>query len=311
VIASLGLVLLAAGACSSNDHTKTAASKGSEAIAAAGPKVVSVVTTTTQLTDFAKVIGGEHVKVYGVLKANVDPHDYEPSPADLDAIGKADVLVKNGVGLEKWFDQVILSANPKAKFVDASQGVAIRQGEGDKEKEGDPHIWHNPQNAIIMATTVESALEAAVPDSKATFQKNLADYTAVLNRLDADIKTQLDSLANKKLVTNHDAFGYFIDRYGLEFVGSIIPSFDTSAELSARDISNIVAKIKATGTKAVFSESSLPPKTAEAIGKEAGVKVVAGEDALYGDTLGPEGSDGDTYLKMERHNTKVIVDNLR
>jgi zinc/manganese transport system substrate-binding protein/manganese/iron transport system substrate-binding protein len=311
VTAGLGLLLLAAGACSSNDHTAKAASGSAKGIPADGPKVVSVVTTTTQLTDFAKVIGGDHVKVYGVLKANVDPHDYEPSPADLDAIGKADVLFKNGVGLEKWFDQVILSANPKAKVIDASQGVTVRQGQGDKEKLGDPHIWHNPQNAIIIATTVERALESTDPGSKAAFQRNLADYTAELNRLDADIKAQIDSLTNKKVVTNHDAFGYFIDHYGLDYVGAIIPSFDTSAELSARDISGIVAKIKSTGTRTVFSESSLPPKTAEAIGKEAGVKVVAGEDALYGDTLGPEGSDGETYLKMERHNTKVIVDNLR
>ena len=117
-------------------------------------------------------------------------------------------------------------------------------------------------------------------------------------------------MANKKLVTNHDAFGYYIDRYGLQFVGSIIPSFDTSAELSGRDIRDLVAKIKATKVKAVFSETSLPPKTAETIGREAGVKVVEGEGALYGDTLGPAGSDGDTYLKMIRHNTRTIVSNL-
>jgi ABC-type Zn uptake system ZnuABC Zn-binding protein ZnuA len=308
----LGLLLLAGAACSSGDDRNAAASPGaSSTSSSAGAHVLSVVTTTTQLTDFAKVIGGDRVKVYGVLKANVDPHDYEPSPADLDAIRKADVLLKNGVGLEKWFDDVLLSANSQAAVYDVSQGVRIRQGEGEEQNEGDPHIWHNPQNAIVMVTTVERALETADPGDKATFEKNLTDYTAALNQLDANIKAQIGSLTSKKLVTNHDAFGYYIEHYGLEFVGSIIPSFDTSAELSARDISSVVARIKETGTRAVFSESSLPPKTAEAIGKEAGVKVVAGEDALYGDSLGPEGSDGDTYLKMERHNTKVIVDNLR
>src|SRR5207249_3393633 len=113
--------------------------------------------------------------------------------------------------------------------------------------------------------------------------------------------------ADRKLVTNHDAFGYYVARYGLQFVGSIIPSFDTSAELSGKDISALVAKIKATGVRAIFSESSLPPKTAETIGREAGVTVVEGEGALYGDTLGPPGSAGDTYLKMEEHNTDTIV----
>jgi len=273
--------------------------------------VVSVVTTTTQLTDFAKRIGGERVSVYGVLKANVDPHDYEPSPADLDAVARADVLVKNGVGLDQWFDKVIASAGPKAPVLDASQGVTIRHGQGDEEAAGDPHIWHDPRNAIIMAATLERGLELADAADAALFQKNLADFTTELHQLDAEIKAEIDPLTNKKLVTNHDAFGYYIDRYGLEYVGSIIPSFDTQADLSARDVSAVVAKIKATGTKAVFSETSLPPKTAEAIGRDAGVRVVAGDDALYGDTLGPEGSDGATYIQMERHNTRVIVDNLK
>jgi zinc/manganese transport system substrate-binding protein/manganese/iron transport system substrate-binding protein len=271
---------------------------------------VTVVTTTTQLTDFARRIGGARVEVYGVLKANVDPHDYEPSPADLATMGRADLLVKNGVGFEQWFGNVIAGAAPKGTVLDASQGIVIRRSEGDDAGEADPHIWHNPQNAIVMATTIEQGLEAADPAGGAFFQRNLADFTDELHRLDAEIRAEIDSLTNKKLVTNHDAFGYYIDHFGLEYVGSIIPSFDTSAELSVQDVSRVVARIKATGTKAVFSETSLPRKTAEAIGREAGVRVVAGEDALYGDSLGPEGSEGATYLQMLRHNTRVLVDNL-
>jgi ABC-type Zn uptake system ZnuABC Zn-binding protein ZnuA len=304
--AALATLLLVASAACTGDETSTtsASTTGSTA-----PKVISVVTTTTQLTDFAKEIGGSRVKVYGVLKANVDPHDYEPSPADIDALAKADVIVKNGIDLEGWFDDTIKAAAPKGQIVDASEGITIRQGE-EEDEEGDPHIWHNPQNVVVMVTSMAAAMEKAAPDAAADIQKNLATYKDKLTKLDTDIKGQVAGLTNKKLVTNHDAFGYYIDHYGLEFVGSIIPSFDTSAELSATQIAEIVATIKSTGTRAVFSESSLPPKTAEAIGKEAGVKVVAGEDALYGDTLGPEGSDGDTYIKMLEHNTKVIVGNL-
>lgn len=305
-------------ACGSGGPDESGANSSETASSTAPAKVVSVVTTTAHLSDFAKVVGGDRVRVYNVLKPNVDPHDFEPSPADLEALRTADVVVKNGVGLEQWFDSAIAAANPTGKIYDASTGVKIRAGDdehdeddGHEGEEGDPHIWHNPQNAILMATTVAQALETAAPDGKEVFQQRLADYVAQLNQLDVEIKSQIDALPNKKLVTNHDAFGYYVDRYGLEYVGAIIPSFDSSAELSARQISNLVAKIKATGTKAVFSESSIPPKTAEAIGKDAGVRVVAGEDALYGDTLGPEGSDGDTYLEMQRHNTKVIVDNLR
>lgn len=298
---ALAGLLVVVSACAEEEASTT---NGSSAAT-----VISVVTTTTQLTDLAREIGGSRVKVYGVLQANVDPHDYEPSPADIDALAEADVIVKNGIDLEGWFDDTIKSAVPKGQVVNASDRIEIRKGD-DAEPEGDPHIWHNPQNVVVMVTSMAAAMEKANPDAASDIQKNLATYKAKLTKLDSDIKNQVAGLTNKKLVTNHDAFGYYIDHYGLEFVGSIIPSFDTTAELSATQIAEIVATIKSTGTKAVFSESSLPPKTAEAIGSEAGVKVVAGEDALYGDTLGPPGSDGDTYIKMLEHNTKVIVGNL-
>ncbi|MDQ6910613.1 MAG: metal ABC transporter substrate-binding protein [Actinomycetota bacterium] len=262
-----------------------------------------VVTTTTQLTDFAKVVGGSDVVVYGVLKANVDPHDYEPSPADLQAIADADVIVENGIGIEKWLDKTVASASPHGAIVDTSKGVPVH--------DHDPHIWHDPRNAKVMVANITSALEKAGPGRAATFQANEAAYDTELDRLDAEIAAEVTPLTNKKIVTNHDAFAYFINRYGLDYVGAVIPSFDTQAELSARDVSDLVAKIRATGVRAVFSESSLPPKTAEAIAGEAGVKVVAGHDALYGDTLGPPGSDGATYLQMMRHNAREIVDNLR
>jgi len=127
-----------------------------------------------------------------------------------------------------------------------------------------------------MTTNIERALAGAEPADADAFKANLGAYTKQLQSLDAEVERQINSLANKKVVTNHDAFGYYIDRYGLEFVGSIIPSFDTSTELSGRDIRDLVAKIKATGVKAIFSETSLPPRTAETIGREADVKVVTG-----------------------------------
>jgi ABC-type Zn uptake system ZnuABC Zn-binding protein ZnuA len=274
------------------------------------PRPVQVVATTTQTQDFARVIGGDCVQVYGVLKPNVDPHDYEPSPADLGAVARADVIVKNGVDLEKWLDGTIAGADTKAVVVDSSVGVTLRQASvGDPA--GDPHIWQNPQNAKIMVANIEQALAVAQPQCEAAFVANQASYDAQLDQLDAANQAAIAELTNKKLVTNHDAFGYYVDRYGLDFVGSIIPSFDTSAELSASQIADLVAKIREQGVKAVFSESSLPPKTAASIAQEAGVEVVEGADALYGDTLGPAGSPGATYLEMQAHNTQTIVDHLR
>jgi zinc/manganese transport system substrate-binding protein len=280
-----------------------------------------VVATTTQVADFAANVGGDRAQVTSLLKPGIDAHDYEPSPADIDAIARADLVVQNGVGLEEWLDDTIESSGFDGPVVDASQGVKLREGghaEGEEAgeehageaAEHDPHIWQDPRNAQLMAANIERGLTGADPDGAAAFAANLAAYTRELQALDAEVERQIDSLANKKLVTNHDAFGYYIDRYGLEFVGSIIPSFDSAAELSGRDIRDLVAKIRATKVKAVFSETTLPPKAAETIGREAGVKVVIGEDALYGDALGPPGSDGDTYLKMIRHNTATIVGNL-
>jgi ABC-type Zn uptake system ZnuABC Zn-binding protein ZnuA len=272
----------------------------------AAGRVLRVVATTTQVADLAANVGGDRLKVTRLFKPNVDPHDYEPSPADIDAIARADLVLENGAGLESWLHDTVTSSGYDGPVVDTSQGVRLRQVGG----ESDPHIWQNPRNAMVMAANIERAMAATDPVDAGAFQTNLAAYTSQLQTLDAEVQRQIDGLANKKLVTNHDAFGYYTDRYGLQFVGSIIPSFDTSAELSGRDIRDLVAKIKATKVKAVFSETSLPPRTAETIAREAGVKVVEGEDALYGDSLGPAGSDGDTYLKMVRHNTRTIVSNL-
>jgi zinc/manganese transport system substrate-binding protein/manganese/iron transport system substrate-binding protein len=164
-----------------------------------------------------------------------------------------------------------------------------------------------------MAHDIAAGFAAEDPADKAVYERNYTAYAAELHALDTRIRGRLDTLpaGQRKLVTNHDAFGYYVARYGLQFVGSVIPSFDTSAELSAKDLTDLVGKIRATGVRAIFSESSLPPKTADTVGREAGVRVVEGEQALYGDTLGPAGSDGATYLQMEEHNTTTIVTALR
>jgi ABC-type Zn uptake system ZnuABC Zn-binding protein ZnuA len=297
--ALVGLAVAGAG-CSS--------SKGATAGASTG--TLAVVATTTQVGDFARTIGGDRVIVTQILKANVDPHDYEPSPADLAAFSKAKLVVKNGVDLEKWLDKTIESAGFKGTVVDASQGVTLLKAKAkDGTEENDPHIWQNVRNAKTMVTNIEKAFAAADTANTATYEANLKAYTAKLDALDADIEKKINAIpaAQRKLVTNHDAFGYYVDRYNLEFVGSIIPSFDTSAELSGTEIGDLVKRIKDAGVKAIFSESSLPPKTAEAIGQQAGVKVIAGENSLYADTLGPDGSAGETYLKAMTHNTDEIT----
>jgi zinc/manganese transport system substrate-binding protein len=305
-----GAVMSAAALCAVTACGSSDAGSGTQPSAAAGGKL-AVVATTPEVADFARNVGGDAVTVTQIIKPNVDPHEYEPTPADIKAIGDAALVIKNGVGLEEWLDQTIQSAGFDGTVVDTSQGVTLRKGDpGDKEMAaGDPHIWHNPLNAKIMAGNIEKALTTADASRASTYQKNYQEYAAKLDALDADNERKFAALPadQRKLVTNHDAFGYYIDRYKLQFVGSVIPSLDTSAELSARQLQDLVAKIKATGTKAIFSESSLPPKSAEAIARQAGVKVVGGEDALFGDSLGAEGTPQGTYLGAEQHNTDTIV----
>ncbi len=313
---------------------------------------LTVVATTTQLTDFTRQVGGDRVEVTGLLKPNVDAHDFDPSPSDLNAIAGADAVVLNGVELEgSWLEDAIRSSGFDGPQVDTSADVELRKGEAHSEEEGahseeghdhgaeghsdedghnhgdeatatpaaddghnhgefDPHIWHNPRNAVLMVRSIETALAKADADGAETYRQNADTYVAELEALDAEVEADLAALENRKLVTNHEALGYYTDRYELDFVGSIIPSFDTSAELSAQEIDTLVQKIREVGVKAVFSETSLPPQTAETVGREAGVKVVTGDDALYGDSLGPEGSDAETYVGMIRHNTESIVANL-
>ena len=272
---------------------------------------LDVVATTPVVADFVRNVGGDRVHVVQILKPGVDPHDYEASPADIQAIADADLVFESGVGLEAaWLDDTVSSAGYEGQVVDASRGVPVRAGSGDEEqKAGDPHIWHDPADARIMVGDIAAALAAKDPLGKARYERSAAAYDAKLAALDAENEAEISTIpvAQRLLVTNHDAFGYYCARYRITFVGSIIPSFDTSAELSGSALSDLVAKIKETGAPAVFSESSLPPRTAETVAAEAGVRVVEGEDSLYADGLGPIGSPGETYLGAERHNTETIV----
>ena len=268
-----------------------------------GPRVVA---TTTQVADMAAVIGADRIDLVRLLKPGIDAHDYEPSPADVEAIATAQLMVENGVGLESWLHDTIESSGYDGPVVDTSQGVWLREVGG----EPDPHIWQDPRNAMIMAANIERGLARVDPESAGFYQDNLAAYLKDLRALDAWVQRETAGLVNRKVVTNHDAFGYYLDRYHLQLVGSVIPRLDRPAARAGRDIRDLVAKIRATGVKAIFSETSLPPRAAETIGREAGVKVVTGEDALYGDSLGPPGSDGASYSMMIRHNTLTIVRNL-
>jgi zinc/manganese transport system substrate-binding protein/manganese/iron transport system substrate-binding protein len=269
---------------------------------------LDVVVTTTQLQDLVRNVGGNRVSVTGILKPNVDPHEYEPRPSDAVALQGAGLIVESGVGLDAWMGKLIAEAGGHAPVFVASNGLKIRAGDA-QEPQGDPHWWHDPANFEKAAGALATALGNADPAGRPTYRRNADRYSATLQAMDAANQKALRAVpvAKRKLVTNHDAFGYFAAHYRITVLGSVLNSLSTSAQPSAQDIAGLVKKIRAAHVKAIFTESSINPKLEEQIASEAGVKVYAN---LYGDTLGPAGSKGATYVQMERWNVTAIVAGL-
>lgn len=272
---------------------------------------VTVVATTTQIADFAREVGGEEVEVTQLLQPNSDPHDYEPRPSDVQAAAEADVVFASGDGLDEWIEGVVSDSGSDAQVIDLGVVAPIRLfGEGEEEhghdSKYDPHWWHDPRNAEAAVAEIESTLIAVDPAGKADFESNADAYQTELKALDAGIAACVDSApaSQRKLVTDHDAFNYFASRYGIEVVGAVIPSQTTQAQPSARDLSELADTIEHENVKAIFPESSLSSKVAQSIANQTGVSA---EYTLYGDTLGPEGSDGATYLEMEEANADAVV----
>ena len=268
----------------------------------------SVVATTTQIQDLVRNVGGSRVRVTGILHPNVDPHEYEPRPSDAVALSGAKLVVESGVGLDRWMGKLIHDAGGSVPVFVASSGLRIRPGDA-QEPAGDPHWWQNPDNFEHAATALAGALAHVDPAGRAVYEANAAHYVAELRAMDAANRRTLQALpvARRKLVTNHDAFAYFAAHYRITILGSVLSSLSTAAQPSARQIADLIRKIRAAHVRAIFTESSLNPQLEEQIASEAGVKAYAN---LYGDTLGPPGSPGATYLQMERWNVTAIVDGL-
>src|SRR5215208_6946133 len=262
---------------------------------------VTVVATTTQVADLVANVGGKRVALDSILRPNSDPHEYEPRPSDAAALAKADVVFSSGGDLDEWLDEVVDSAGGDAKQVTLIDSV---KREGD-----DPHWWQDPRNAILAVAAIRDVLIEADPAGRAGYERRAAAYTARLRRLDADVARCIDRVpqAKRKLVTTHDAVGYFAARYGIDVIGAVIPSLSTQAQPSAKDVSELVDQIKNEGVEAIFPEASLSKKLEDAISREAGAEV-GGQ--LWADTLGPEGSSGATYVEATRVNARALAEGM-
>lgn len=286
---ALSCVVLAAAGCG-----------GEPGGGAAGGRLTAVA-TTTQLGDMAGEVGGERVAVEQILEPNADPHDYEPRPSDAEALREAAVVFKSGGDLDASFDELIASAAGDAEVIEASDAVRTL---GD-----DPHWWQDPRNAVQAVETIRDALIEADPDGRATYESNAAAYLDRLERLDRSVADCIERIPEdqRKLVTTHDALGYYADRYGLEVVGALIPSLSTQAQPSARETEDLIDQIERLDVKAIFAESSVNPKLEQAVARETGAEVGG---ALWADTLGPAGSSGATYVGSIESNTTTIVEGL-
>ena len=272
----------------------------------AGPDVVA---TTTQIGDWTRAVAGDAANVHQILQPNTDPHEYEPRPHDVEAVANAKVVFVNGDGLDAWMDSVISNAGGSPTVVDLGTVVPVRragESEGSEASRYDPHWWGDPRNAEAAVRAIRDALVRANPAAAATYRANAAAYERRLRGLDAGIRECFSAVpaAERKLVSDHDAFGYFAGRYGIAVVGAVIPSQSTQAQASAADIADLVRLVRREHVRAVFPESSLSPKLAEQIARETGARADA---SLYGDALGPAGSSGATYLAMEEANADALV----
>jgi ABC-type Zn uptake system ZnuABC Zn-binding protein ZnuA/ABC-type Mn2+/Zn2+ transport system permease subunit len=271
---------------------------------------VSVVATTTQVGDWARVVGGGAVDVHQILTPDTDPHDYEPRPDDVSETADAKLVFASGDDLDSWIDEVVSDSGSDAKVVDLGASVPVKlpgEPEGEEASRFDPHWWHDPRNAEAAVREIAAELSAAVPEDRSTFEAHANAYIEKLHRLDRGIRTCIASVppSDRKLVTDHDAFGYFADRYGIQVVGAVIPSQTTQAQPSAQDLTDLADLVRREGVKAVFPANSLSSKLAEAIASQTRASA---DYTIYSDTLGPDGSSGDTYLDMEQANANALVE---
>lgn len=272
---------------------------------------VTIVATTVQIAALAReVVRGTAVQVTSIVPEGVDPHEYGPSPDAVKRLGGARVVLRHGLGLDAFLDQVIANSGQR-QVVIVTAGAKVREVAGENGKrEADPHVWHDPANVTVMVEGIVTALGAAYPDRADTFRASGAAYQAKLDRVDAEIRQIVQGIpeANRKVVTDHDALGYFFDRYGITSVGAVIPAVSAQGDTSARAIARLRDTIQREGVRAILASQSVDPKVARELAKDTGVKIVTG---LYGDSLGKPGSGQETVDGMLLFNARKIAGALK
>lgn len=290
----------------------------------------AAVASTTFLADIAQNVAGDRVRVESLLPAGADPHTYQPTPADAAKIERSDLLILNGVEYEHFIEPLLENAGGERIIVTASDGLAPHSMEEHEEGEehesgehaeeegseeghgheaGDPHLWLDPNLVITYVENIREGLTHLDPDGAEEYKSNADAYAADLQALDAWIAEQVSQIPaeQKLLVTNHEALGYFAERYGFEVVGTVIESFSSDASPSAQQMASLIDQIKASGARAIFLDAGDNPTLAEQIAAETDAQVVTD---LHLESL-TDGPPAGSYIEMMKYNVTLIVEALK
>lgn len=273
---------------------------------------LSVVASFYPMADFARKVGGERVEVYTLVPAGAEPHDWEPSPADIVRLEKAQVFVYSGAGMEHWAEDVVSSlGNKSLVVVEASRGIALHadadhedeaEADGSDTGDGDPHVWLDPENAKAQMAVIRDGLIQADPDGKGVYDANYEKYALELDALDAEFREGLKDLARRDIVVAHAAYGYLCDAYDLQQVA--IEGLSPDSEPSPARVAEIIDFARAHDVRVIFFESLVNPKIAESIAAQVGARtdVLSPLEGLTDD----EAAAGEDYFSVMRKNLAAL-----
>ncbi|MDT7514766.1 metal ABC transporter substrate-binding protein [Rhodoferax mekongensis] len=284
---------------------------GSQAFAA---DKLPVTASFSILGDLVRVVGGDRVAVTTLVGPNEDAHVFEAKPADAKTLLSSKLVVTNGLGFEPWAAKLIKSAGYKGETVVAAKGVKARHMEDEKghaghaHEEADPHAWQNPNNVVLYVRNIAAGLSKVDAEGAATYQANAETYVKELQALDTWAKAQIATIPadKRKVITSHDAFGYFAAQYGVKFLAP--QGVNTEAEPSAKQVAQLIKQIQREKIRAVFVENMSNPKLVAQLSKDAGATLGA---SLYADALSTADQPGATYLQMMRHNVTQLVAGMK
>jgi zinc/manganese transport system substrate-binding protein len=270
---------------------------------------VKVIASFSILADLVKNVGGERVDVAALVGPGSDAHVFAPTPADARKVAQARLVVVNGLGFEGWLDRLVKAAGGKATVAVATKGLKARKagdghGQEDHGHDVDPHAWQAVANVKLYVGNIRDALAAADPGGAAAYRANAAAYGAKLDALETEVRSAVAKIpaARRKIITNHDAFGYFEAAYGIQFVAP--QGVATDSEPSARDVARIISQIRRQKIPAVFLENVSDPRLMQRIAKETGAKIGG---TLYSDALTEANGPAPTYIDLIRHNVVTLT----